>query len=211
MDACAAGLFCDWIMFFYLPSELQSLLWMRKCTSSVTVHLQTQENYSNHYNAQTHWCIFYCKYAIQWLGCKENSFCDFLNLSVYYSCSVALVWTVWAAGYNSAGERTLLHRQQQELQKEWLMLLSHIQYTDRYSDKMGEEKKFQICTSTACHAHMYTCTHTLLGVRIFSLNGGGIANGRKTLISWGMWNNRKLRKVSLNKYKRIFMEECWSS
>lgn len=86
----------------------------------------------------------------------------------------------------------LLCRQQQQLQKEWLMLLSHIQCTDRFYDKAQVcggvgEKKGSRGAQPIMHMWMHcTDTHTLMGARIFLLDGANIANGRTTLINWGV-------------------------
>ena len=82
----------------------------------------------------------------------------------------------------------LLRRQQ--LQKEWLMLLSHIQCTDRSYDKArvgGKGENGSRGAQPIMHMLMHcTDTHTLMGVRIFLLDGANIANGRTTLINWGV-------------------------
>ena len=56
MDDCAAGPFRDWVSISYVTLMLHSSV--EKCATSLAAHLQKQKNYSMHYNAQTHWCIF---------------------------------------------------------------------------------------------------------------------------------------------------------
>lgn len=58
------------------------------------------------------------------------------------------------------------------------------------------------------HMCAHAQTHTLVGVRIFSLDGANTAHGRTTLINWGVWDNRRFWEVPLNKYNGIFMEQC---
>lgn len=90
-------------------------------------------------------------------------------VSVCYSCSVALLCKVWASGYSSAGVRALLHRQQRRLQKEWLMLLSHIQCTDRFCDKKGRgERERGAHAQPIMHMCVHACTDTLSWVLEYS-------------------------------------------
>lgn len=135
------------------------------------------------------------KYSTQWLRLLKKTYSDGTVLTpagVYYSCSVALLWKVWASGYNSAGVRALVRRQQQPLQKEWLMLLSHIRCTDRISDGGAEAK--------IVHIYMHAQAHALTSIRAFLLDGGSIANGRTMLINWLTWGDRKSWRGPLNKH-----------
>lgn len=146
VDISAAGLFCDWAWATESVNKeihhLQHTFKGRKTTAcNIT---QTITGVSFLPNAKP-----------KDLAAKNNIGTFLTPLCAYYSCSVAPLWKFWV-GYNSTGERALLHRQQQQLQKEWLMLLSHIQCTDRFSCKTGEEKGSRFVQAQPI---MHMCTH----------------------------------------------------